>query len=159
MKSRVCFPKLQPLGNFKEALALREAAFEKPMADPQVWEPVICARTGTHFRLAAAAVSTFEIFDLFRCSNAGRYRQMGTKPMGNAGEDGTQGDRLMLEKKRIANIKSRLEDQSIQLSRLAILTNQQRISHVDIAKNLVLAVQSIDLELRELGGIEVGLLR
>ena len=84
---------------------------------------------------------------------------MGTDRTSDAGVDATRPAQVVLEKKRIENMKSRLEDQSIQLSRLAILANQQRISHGDIAKNLVLAVQSLDLELRELSGIEIGQLR
>jgi hypothetical protein len=71
----------------------------------------------------------------------------------------TNGGELRISKKRIEGMRGRLEDQALELSRLALDLNQRRAITVVVVKRLLFTVQSLDLEIRELNGIEAGQLR
>jgi hypothetical protein len=66
---------------------------------------------------------------------------------------------LLLDAKRIEQMRRRLEDQSLELSRLALGVERRHISAGEISKTLLLTVRSLDLEMRELEGIQCGRLQ
>lgn len=68
-------------------------------------------------------------------------------------------ERLLLDAKRIKEMHRRLEVQSLDLSRLALDVDRRHISAADIVKHLLFTVRFLDLELRELEGIETGRLQ
>lgn len=72
---------------------------------------------------------------------------------------GTKACELRISKKRIADFRSRMEDQCIQLSRLALTVNQRRMINREIAEHILVAVRYLDIEVRELSAIENGQLR
>jgi hypothetical protein len=72
----------------------------------------------------------------------------------NGTDEVTNGGELRISKERIKGMRSRLEDQALELSRLALDINQRRTITVVILKRLSFVVQSVDLEIRELTAIE-----